>query len=1202
MLRHDSLRRLRKSENRGFTLVITISLLVLLTMIAIGVLSLSSVQLRSSAQGDAMSRARSHARMALMMALGDLQKSMGPDGRVCAPAEQMGVTGPHANWVGVYDAWDLSRGVTTQPSPTFVQWLSGYPNQNSQRLRDSVRTPAGNEVTVVGAGSVGAANQSEFVTVPRIAITQNNGLGQAAWWIADESMKAHVKSGNERNPVINRAQELFAANAGISANGAVLDNLGEIPVNAPERSSYISHSQLALKNQQSRVLFHDVTTNSLGLPVDVTRRRFKYDFSLFSLQPRQSVTNLPLYRADGRINNFVNTAGRLANDNDFRALATNPLGNFGNTTTQPGINMEELWIHANLYRNIQWNGSTPSLQMMTGAETRSNPDFRRTALSDPWFNYAKPVFASVQFVLSFVSKPEVNNPTKFRMLMQMDALVKVWNPNNVRVVVPPGASFAAQLLSLPFKVQWNITSTQPGQPAQQQSQLGNNTYAMTRGTWNSSRLAGATSGNGTFGHPEFQFLRGNIGGLAQSGTSAGYTLEPGECKIFGYDSEIRSGGTGDPNVNLAPGWGPGRQLLMDSNFGARNLNPTDMVEFIVTPDAASIASTGIFTYCNKWIGWRAAGSQASGGNGGLAIGSSNLPTSINFTTPDPNYFPTIRSSQRLSVAQYSSAKPFMIFGHYLNVEQSTPGTRDAFPSAPRWLTNSHMTLRNFRNTTASQMTTAQEIWRADPMPLAYDSPLIDINSRDQGRFGGSHSVSQGVPRCATRQLDLTPPLSLMSLTHAPANGCSDRFAQAAERQAVGLNNLQSDGLTGNFQFAPTDIAFSTVSYAPPQMERAIGNAYALPFLSTNRVVGSGPYHASITDIVPVFDHSYLANAALFDSWFCSSVYDGSLIPRGAPYADSRSTVAVLTDFFEDSQTDPRARLFNSRVVPATKWDLARTRLLNGSTLHPEAISRLAAHVFLDGAFNVNSTRKQAWMAVLATARGNAKRSPMGTNFGTTSQTPLGASGLVTDGVAVPLGSPGEIQQWSGFRSLTDQEIETLAENIVTEVKARGPFLSLADFLNRRPSGSGSAALMGTVQAAIEAAGLNRAMKAGNRTVAAADFAGLPGASAATAGGGLSRSTGIPGTIMQADVLAPFANELSARGDTFRIRGYGAALDANQRVTAEAWCEAVVQRVATYVDSADAAELPFASLTRPLNRVFGRRFQIVSFQWLPRGAV
>lgn len=1193
-IRYVSLKRSLVFHRRGFTLIITISLLVLLTLVAIGLLSLSAVQLRTSSQGDAMARARSHARMALMVALGDLQKGMGPDGRVCATAEQMGVTGPRANWVGVYDAWDLSRGVTSRPSPTFVRWLAGSQNRATLLQRDSVRSTTSNEVTLVGPGSVGTANTADFVTAPRVPITQPSGAGQAAWWIADESMKAHVASGSTRNPLINNSQELIAANAGITANAGVLNNLGEIEVNSPQRSSYISQSQLALKNQQSHLLFHDVTTQSLGLPVDVTRRRFKYDFSLFSVLPRQQVENLPLYRADGRINNFVNTGGRITNDNDFRGLASNPLSNFGNATTQPGINMEELWIHANLYRNIQWSGNTPTLSAMTGAENPSSPDFRRRALSDPWFNYGKPIFASVQFVFSFVSRPEVNDPTKFRMLMQEDALVKVWNPNNVRVVVPPGASYAVQLLSVPFKVQWSITSSSPNSTPLPQSALGNNTYALNRGNWPSS--------SGTYGHPTFQWLRGNIGGLAQSGITNGYILEPGECKIFGYDRNVTNGGSGDPNTNLSPGWGPGRQLLVNSNFGARNLNPNDMIEFIVTPDVDCLPSSGVRTYCNKWIGWRAAGSKASGGNGGLAIGSGTLSNSINFAAPDPAYFPTIRSSQRLSVAQYATAKPFMIFGHYMNVEQPTPGTRDSFPSAPRLLTNPAVGLRPFRGLTPDQLSLSQEFWRADPMPLAYDSPLIDINSRDQGRFGGSHSVSLGVTRCATRQLDLAPPLSLMSLTHAMANGAADRYAQAAERVAAGLNVMQSDGLDGNFKFEPGDISLSYVSYAAPLAERAIGNSYASPFLSPNQVVGSGPYNMSRTANSPLFDHSYLANAALFDSWFCSSVYDGSLIPRTAPYANTRRTAAVLTDFFSKSPSEPQSKLFNNRIIPASSWETARTRLLNGSALHTEAISRMAAHVFLDGAFNINSTRKQAWMAVLATARNTDKIMANGNKIGVTDRTPVGASGLVVDGMAGPAGTAAESQQWSGFRAMTDQEIEVLAQNIVTEVKARGPFLSLADFLNRRPSGSGNTALMGTVQAAIEAAGLNRAMKSGNRGVSAADFAGLPGAAVAGAGGGLARSTGIPGTIMQSDVLAPFANELSARGDTFRIRAYGAALDANQRVTAEAWCEAVVQRVATYVDPLDAAEVPFASLTRPLNRVFGRRFQITSFQWLPRSAV
>lgn len=54
--------------------------------------------------------------------------------------------------------------------------------------------------------------------------------------------------------------------------------------------------------------------------------------------------------------------------------------------------------------------------------------------------------------------------------------------------------------------------------------------------------------------------------------------------------------------------------------------------------------------------------------------------------------------------------------------------------------------------------------------------------------------------------------------------------------------------------------------------------------------------------------------------------------------------------------------------------------------------------------------------------------------------------------------------------------------------------------------------------------------------------------------------------------------------------------------AEAWCEAIVQRVPEYLDTTDAAETEAVALTREVNKSFGRRFQMVSFQWLPRQAV
>jgi hypothetical protein len=1190
--------------SRGFALIAVLALAAMVTLLTLALLALAAGQGRVAASAAAQAAARANARLALSVAVGDLQRLLGPDGRVSVPAdldwEEREAEGhPHRHWTGVYEAWDAERGLLRRPEPAFVGWLASAAQAADRGRLEFARERGAGEIPLVGAGTLGAAAAAAgAVASPAVELPHPLRPGRLAWWVADEAQKASVVPGAGRAPALAGpvAAALLAANAGAGGGAAALAALGPIEAGDPRRAGLLDSGQLALANPLAGSLFHDVTPFSRGLAVDVTRRRMKFDFSTFALLERGRAANLPLYKADGEVNRFHTSAGGLANGPGFELFNGGPaamMQPFGNPAAQPGINLEELWIHANLYRTLVWNNGVPGLLLMNGAESAS-PDFRHRALADPWFNYAKPVFAAVQFVFSFVAKPDPAAAGKFRMQVQMDALVKIWNPNNVRVEVPAGASFVVQLLAVPFKVQWQITRGAGTVVLPQQSALGNNTYAFAYGPW-------ASSGN-VFGQRSFQWLRGNIGGLAQSGVSTGYTLEPGECKVFGYDKDLASSSwTGDPNVNLAPGWGPGRQALIVANFGANALEADDMVEFIVSPDNDAKPSN-VRTYCNKWIGHRAGGSQASGGNGGLALGNSSISTSVDFANPDPQWFPEARSSQRLRVSQYATPKPFMIFGHYLNVEQPAAGTRDAFASAPRLLSGPAITARRTRSLALDQLTSHQEVWRCDPLPLAYDSPLIDITSQDRGRFGGGHSALTGVTRCATRQLDPVPPQSLMSLSHAIANGFADRFGQASERAAIGVDVLQSDGLGGNYKFEPGDIAFSTVTYAAPRADRVVGESFPTPFVALDRVGGSGGYHAATGNAVPLFDHSYLANAALFDSWFCSGLFDGGKFPAGLPIADPRGAAQVLREFLGRGAGDPAKRLLNPRVLPAGDPAAARERLLAGSALRPEALARLAAHVFLDGAFNVNSTRVDAWQALLTTARDHAKLLD-----GKPLPPPLrgavfGSSGLAAAGAAAPSDNPAEIEQWSGFRALDDTQIERLAREIVARVKTRGPFLSLADFLNRRPADPGEARLLGVVQAAIEAAGLNDPLKAAGRTAAPADFGNLPGADMATAGGGLARSAGIPGYLMQSDLLAPVANQLAARGDTFRVRCYGAATDRAGRVIAEARGEAIVQRLPEFLDPADPADLGEEELTRPANRLFGRRFRIVHFHWLPPDSV
>jgi Tfp pilus assembly protein PilX len=56
-----------RCRSRGFTLIVTLSLMILITLIAVGLLTLSSVSLRGATQTQAQATARANARLAIYM-------------------------------------------------------------------------------------------------------------------------------------------------------------------------------------------------------------------------------------------------------------------------------------------------------------------------------------------------------------------------------------------------------------------------------------------------------------------------------------------------------------------------------------------------------------------------------------------------------------------------------------------------------------------------------------------------------------------------------------------------------------------------------------------------------------------------------------------------------------------------------------------------------------------------------------------------------------------------------------------------------------------------------------------------------------------------------------------------------------------------------------------------------------------------------
>jgi hypothetical protein len=250
-----------------------------------------------------------------------------------------------------------------------------------------------------------------------------------------------------------------------------------------------------------------------------------------------------------------------------------------------------------------------------------------------------------------------------------------------------------------------------------------------------------------------------------------------------------------------------------------------------------------------------------------------------------------------------------------------------------------------------------------------------------------------------------------------------------------------------------------------------------------------------------------------------------------------------------------------------------------------------------GAFNVNSIDALAWAAVLRSIR----FSPVA--FAFLDADP--ATGTADDTAVQTLQSPdarflrfaqsaqetfkaddGYVQSTSGteeevintplfrrgVRTLTASQLSTLARTIATAVRARlvamGPFRSLEEFL--KPLAPGGMSLL---EQAIADAGLN---------VDVAEFSSQ--------------------WLTQADIMTALAPVLFPRSDTFIVRAYGEAINpATGSTEGRAWCEATVQRVPEYFDHTQPAETALADLSET-NKLYGRRFKVVSFRWLTRSDI
>ncbi|MGA2052406.1 MAG: hypothetical protein ABSH19_03750, partial [Opitutales bacterium] len=343
-----------------------------------------------------------------------------------------------------------------------------------------------------------------------------------------------------------------------------------------------------------------------------------------------------------------------------------------------------------------------------------------------------------------------------------------------------------------------------------------------------------------------------------------------------------------------------------------------------------------------------------------------------------------------------------------------------------------------------------------------------------------------------------PVLSLGQLQHADVTA-DDIFNSVSYQPGNAVGNSYASPFVGMGQSI-----FSVKNNASTYLSNG-GTALTSNQLGAgaNFTLGPGATKANAN----MYDMSYLINAALWDHYYFSGIAQGGANTTAitganltAPPSTATGQISNPRMKFAAGYAPTNAQLnipFGTNGIANVSASMAdlETNSTSQQNYMPQGYG-LARYLLNSGAFNVNSTSVEAWKAVLASLRGlppSASGSQLTTDS-TTAPNPTGpaanavlafprvAATLVTgtnatyqanytfNGTGSDAPNAGDSDQsYAGYRVLSDEDINNLATAIVQQVRARGPFLSLAQFVNRRldPANNDPMSVSGALQSAID---------------------------------------------------------------------------------------------------------------------------------------
>lgn len=1184
-------------------------MIALLLIVAFGLSTLSSLELRRASREIHFAQARANARLAMMQAIGQLQREMGPDRRVSAPAALFGDDIPQPHWTGVWRTrredggshWvrdDLSGGLRSRRPDDREDGLIGWLASGDADPREPF---AGETALLVGEGTAGDGDRAR-VEAPKIGLVDAGGdaTGHLAWWTGDLGIRANLRPadphGGGEGPEAESKSSFYAVMASQQADAEII--LGAERFAAGERAKLASAGMVAAvatDEDWRKDRWFDYTVDSLGVLADVDAGGLKRDLTAFfasdgSIPDKAGLRGIddtdPLVGADpddglvaGETRHF-NAAPRFGLLRDWARSAVAFSGN------NVGAVMPETDRSA--------GGSSPALALANETPVKLAGNLK-SAL--------QPVLVEATNYIHISSFLLANAGNRYQLRHHLYPRVVLWNPYNVEL---KSEGMIVMIQGNGRQEMWT-----------ENEHLDSQGRVIFRSTsqWLSFEGGRSTSFNAS-----------GMGIMGTEGYNDPYIgsyyfsipptrFGPGECLVFSparsaeYDclSPYRPGSYNlaanelscevqpDPSrsyyvsgTDIGGGisyrpvrfwYAPTPYWSLGGRNGVENQGDDTRAVLKALPAGGGSVSFEDFDALPQICVLSASLQYGAGREPRIAWNQyERMPIELlDRQAPRATVVPNVRTREGLRLRWFREHPSNLIGSGGLN---GTPHFEEALLA--NWNPRAAFIIRSPWDNIGGTL----PVTGGGGGPWffgAYTRDLFDqaVSWDDQTpvpRDGRFHGNPFGPPQEGPGRIVLfdvprseTGVVSLGQLQHV-------KLTDFIWHPSFAIGNSLADprlGEGGNSGLART----AAVSPSPAEArlggfhQDAIGwsgdsqrSTSRSEWAATARaILGGVPESDNV-----VYDLSYEANRTLWDAYHLSG-----------------ATEEALRRFVSNPATHP---LPNGRLrLSPLSYGVSADSLAD--------FHESAAHLMTDGAFNVNSTRVEAWKALLASTRGSGYSRKDGTPFPRVLHPP-GGPWTAADSAA------GD-DAWCGYRVLTDEEIGRLAEAIVGEVKLRGPFLSLADFVNRRLA-EDETGRSGALQAAIDKAGINRAFAEAHPLDNRASLPDYDHPDHIRDATRLeqtlkpdTKAWGIPGHLTQADVLQVLGPALSARSDTFVIRAYGDSVDAGGDVQAAVWCEAVVQRVPRPLYP-DSSGINPRDAGKPGD--FGRAFILASFRWLAPGEI